>query len=406
MGVLFWEVSMLNKIKMDLSRMSKQEKVILISLILCFINPYALLIFISIVSILELKNNLLQDIKTQPGYKLLYLFILIWLIVSIFHKNLIGIVNMLGYLILFVYMVVYRKYISKEVIVYIFEITIWMSILVNIAGLFQFKYYSNLKGYSFFDFKVQNSPKRRITVGYWNANFYAMMIEFTVICCMARFVQCKKIMAKCLYVCIGLFNIFLMYLTGCRAAFMPFVIFVPVFLFLSKEKGWGWLSIICIIGFGILLVFYPNIIPRSSDVSTVESRIKIWTCAINGLKDYPLFGQGPQAYNLIYPVYNGHKAVHAHNLYLDILINFGIVGTGILLSFVYCMMKDVMKMFKWKENPEYFASAISFIIVLLIHGTMDVTINMPCTAFLFLLVLNMSALPYTKERIVFPINKD
>lgn len=384
-----------------IKNMSKQEKTILLSLLLCFVNPYVFVAFITIVCIMELKNGLLDQIKTQPGYQALYAFIALSFVVSICSKNIIGALNTLGFLVLFAYAAYYRNYLTKNLITYGLELIVLSSVFVNILGLFQFKVLSNLSGYSFFDFKVQNSPKKRITATYGNANFYAMMIEFVVVCCMARFIQCKEIGKKCFYVGIGIFNIILMYLTGCRAAFMPFVIFVPVFLFLSKEKTWGWISLLCIMLACVAIYFFPNLIPRVSDVSTVSSRIKIWTCALNGLKDHPIFGQGPQAYNLIYQQYGGHKAPHAHNIYLDVLINFGIVGTGILIGYIVKCSKDVMKMRNWKNNPEYFAIAISFVIILMIHGIMDCTINMPCTGFIFLMFINLSAYPYkSEERIV------
>ncbi len=377
-----------------IKKMSKQEKVILLSLILCFVNPYVFVAFLSIVCGIEIKNGILKDMQKQPGYRILYSFIAMSFVVSLACKNWIGALNTLGFLVLFAYMAFYRKYLTKNLITYGLEIFVLSSVLVNVLGLIQFKVLSNASGYSFFDFKVQNSPKKRITATYENANFYAMMIEFVVVCCMARFVQVKSILKKCLYIAIGLMNIGLMYLTGCRAAFLPFVLFVPVFLFLSKEKKWGMASIVCMALGCVAIYFYPDLIPRVRDVSTVSSRIKIWTCALNGIKDHPIFGQGPQAYHLIYQLYNGHKAPHAHNIYLDVLINFGIVGTILLIGYIFEVAKDVKKLKLWKNNPEYYAIVISFVIILLVHGIMDCTINMPCTGFIFLMFLNLAAYPY------------
>ena len=392
------------QIKEDIQTMTKSEKCILISIVCMFINTYLLIAFAMIVLISEfLKGNLVAEIKEQPGYKVLYLFATLGLVVAIVHQNMTGAVNSIGFIILFLYMAYYRKHISSKLIYYVIETIIIGSIFMNIYGLFQFKYLSNLSGYSFFDFKVQNSPSKRITGTYWNANFYAMMIEFTIVLCMLRFVQNKKFSLKIWYVVIGLFNIVLMYLTGCRAAFMPFVLFVPLFLYISKEKKWCLASVLCIVAFVAAFYFFPNLIPRSSDVSTVNSRVEIWTCAIHGIKDYPLFGQGFQAYQLIYPIYDGHKATHAHNIYLDVLINFGIVGTLLLIRYSIYIAKDVLSLRHWKDHPEYFGIALSFAIILLIHGTMDCTINMPSTAFVFLLIMNMNAL---KENIVLKDNYD
>lgn len=381
---------MISKWKETIKSLNKPEKVILTSVLFLFIGPYSLMVFLLGVILWEIKEKrFFQEIKNQPGYKLLYTFMILGLVVSLINKNVMGIVNMGGYFILFGYMIYYRKHLTKRLLPIILEEIVLLSILVNIIGLGQFAYLSNKYGHSFWEFKVFNSPKKRITYTFWNANFYAMMLEYVIVCCMARFVQSKKVLSKLIYVAIGLFNLALIYLTGCRAAFMPFVLLVPIFLYLSNEKKWALASVICLALFGVGIYFFPKLIPRIDDVKTVDSRIKIWTCALNGLKEHPIFGQGPQAYNLIYQKYGGHPAPHTHNVYLDILVNFGVVGTGLIIGYIVKMVKDVSNMRKWNDHPEYFAISIAFAIIVLVHGIMDCTLNMPSTALFFLLFVNM-----------------
>ncbi|MDO4467966.1 MAG: O-antigen ligase family protein [Bacillota bacterium] len=381
---------MISKWKDILASLSKEEKIILTSVLFLFIGPYSLMVFLFGVIVWEIKEKrFFEEIKNQPGYQFLYSFIFLGIVVSLLCKNFMGLVNMGGYLILFGFMLYYRKHLTKRLLPILLEEIVLLSIVVNIIGLGQFAYLSNKHGHSFFEFKVFNSPKKRITYTFWNANFYAMMIEFVIVCCMTRFVQVKKVTSKIFYVAVGLFNLFLMYLTGCRAAFMPFVLLVPAFLFLSRERVWGILSVLCIALFAIGIYFFPQLIPRIDDVKTVDSRIKIWTCAINGLKDHPLFGQGPQAYNLINKQYGGHPAPHTHNIYLDVLVNFGVVGTSLILAFIAKMRKEVSQLCQWKEHPEYFAMVVAFVIIVLIHGIMDCTLNMPSTGLFFLFIVNM-----------------
>ncbi|MBQ0066078.1 MAG: O-antigen ligase family protein [Firmicutes bacterium] len=383
---------MFSKCKTAIQELNRYEKIILLSVLMIFVDPYALLVFCAGVIFWEIKEKrFFCEIQKQPGYKFLCAFMVLGFIFSILSKNLMGVVNMGGYFLLFGFVMFYRKHLTRRLLPLILEEVVLLSIVVNVIGLIQFAYLSNKYGHSFLEFKVLNSPKKRITYTWWNANFYAMINEFVIVCCMARFVQCKKVISKIFYVVIGLFNLMLIYLTGCRAAFMPFVILVPIFLFLTKENKWAVASIVCILLFAVGIYFFPRLIPRIDDVKTVNSRIEIWTCALNGLKTHPLFGQGPQAYGIIYPVYNGHPAPHAHNIYLDVLINFGVVGTGIIIAYITSVTKDAMKMLSWKEHPEYFAIALAFAIIALVHGIMDCTLNMPCTGLFFLLMVNMAS---------------
>lgn len=369
------------------------EKCILLSFFLLFVNP-----FIHGISIIGLvfyalyKKELKEDVMQQPGYRFLYPLSVLAFFVSCFYQNIYGILISIGFLFVFLYMAYVRKHLNHELFKYILEMMIFCSLFVNIIGLFQFKTISNMMGYSFLDFHLFNSPKRRISATFLNANYYAMVLEFLIICCMVRFVQCQQWKNKIKYVLIGIINLVMIYLTGCRAAFLPFVIMVPTFLFLSKEKKWAWTSIACIALASILIYIKPDIIPRLSDISTVGSRFKIWNCAWTSIQNHPLFGLGPFGYSVAHVLYDGHVAPHAHNIYIDSLVSYGIVGSIFVLLSSLCILKDFCWIYRWKEHPEYFAMGIAFILVILIHGTMDVTILNLCTGCMALLVLNLGVL--------------
>ena len=108
----------------------------------------------------------------------------------------------------------------------------------------------------------------------------------------------------------------MLYLTGCRTAFVPLALVVPVFFICYGERKWILLSIGLILAGIIAVSLIPDLIPRLSDISTLESRFDIWYGAFQGIAMYPLFGNGPQTYGRLYPIYDWHKAPHAHNIYI------------------------------------------------------------------------------------------
>ena len=69
--------------------------------------------------------------------------------------------------------------------------------------------------------------------------------------------------------------------------------------------------------------------------------------------------------------YNGHLTQHAHSVYLDPLLSFGIIGLACLVPYVYDNCK---RLYKVKEHYSYIALVMGFIGVLLIHGILDYTI--------------------------------
>lgn len=384
-------------LKAKIQSLNSTEKLILMSIFLLFINIFVQGIFIIGILIYAFrKKEWIQDIKNTPGYKILYPFFLLELFVSCFYKNLYGIGISIGLILVFMYIAFVRNHLNYKLFQIIIEIMILMSFFINLIGLFQFYRISILNGYSFFDFHIFNSPKRRISSTFLNANYYAMILEFLIVCCMVRFVQCKKGLEKIKYVGIGVFDLVLMYLTGCRAAFLPFVVMVPAFLFLSKEKKWGWASIASILALSCILFLKPDLIPRLSDVSTVGSRFKIWTCAFQSIKDHTLFGMGPFSYSIANKIYNGHPAPHCHNIYIDMLCSYGIVGTICIITACVSILKDIVKIRKWNEHPEYFAMIVAFILIVLIHGIMDCTLLNICTGVFILLILNCSVCKINK----------
>ena len=80
----------------------------------------------------------------------------------------------------------------------------------------------------------------------------------------------------------------------------------------------------------------PDKFPRIEYlISNLDVRIQIWSCAIQGIKASPLLGQGPFTYMMILDKYNGHLTQHAHSVYLDPLLSFGIIGLACLVPYIY-----------------------------------------------------------------------
>ncbi|MDD7281947.1 O-antigen ligase family protein [Floccifex sp.] len=379
--------------KSRFSSLSEEEKLIFVSFFLLFMNIFIHAIcIVGIVIYAYRKKELKADVKKMPGAKYLLLLTALSFVVSVFYKNLYGIGIAIGLFFVFLYISFVRQHLNKNLFGLIIEMMIWMSLFINLVGLAQFWNISRINDYSFFTFHIFNSPKRRISSTFLNANYYAMMLEFLITCCMFRFVQVKKWKEKAIYVVIGLFDFFMLYLTGCRAALLPFVVMVPVFLFFSKEYKWSILSIICIVLAIGIIIYDPSLIPRVDDLKTVGSRFKIWSCAWMAIKDHPIFGLGPFGYSVAYKIYNGHVAPHAHNIYIDSVLSYGIVGVILIGLAIKQIGKDCLRLYKWKENEEYFALCVATIIIVLIHGIMDVTLMNLCTGVFILLMMNLSVL--------------
>ncbi|WP_304001742.1 O-antigen ligase family protein [Faecalicoccus pleomorphus] len=382
----------LSTLKEELHSFQNTDWMLLLVTVSLFLTQYVMAgVLILYLGWMIYKKQLWSAIKEQPGALWIYLFVFLEIIVSLFATNFTGLVNAIGMLLVVGFISEYRQQIHPKLFHYMIDIMLIGSIFVGILALFQFADFSAQKGYDFFEFHIQNSPKRRIMATFDNANLYATMLEFWIFFCVYRFIQCRGLLKRILYVVVGLFNFGLLYLTGCRTALLPLVVIIPLFFFLAREKKWLLLSLAGL-GIGIVLVFMePDLIPRITDMSTLESRFNIWNCAWMGIQNYPIFGLGPQSYHLYYQMFNGHKAPHAHNIYVDSLASYGIVGTLLIIYYACRYLFPEIGNVRLYDR-ELFGLIIGFILIFLIHGLLDVTMNVLATALVFMMILNAGVL--------------
>ena len=132
------------------------------------------------------------------------------------------------------------------------------------------------------------------------------------------------------------------------------------------------------------LVLPENIVTRflsigdMADSSTLY-RVYTWKGSLSMLKDYFWggIGYGAEAFQQIYPIYayaGIEKAVHSHNLYLQILIGLGVAG---LICFVLTMFLYFQNSFEYMKKPItresglIVAAALTAVVSILIMGAFD-----------------------------------
>jgi O-antigen ligase len=81
-----------------------------------------------------------------------------------------------------------------------------------------------------------------------------------------------------------------------------------------------------------------------NDLSTGAGRTLIWSVAIQGGMENPLFGQGLDFWSLENRLRWGLSgAVHAHNLFLQVFSRSGFIGLGALLLFLYFLLQYAVR---------------------------------------------------------------
>ena len=237
-----------------------------------------------------------------------------------------------------------------------------------------------------------NDPGRVPSV-FLNENYYGVALECLTLIALYFMLKEKEWKIRLFYLGSILVNIAGLWLSKCRTAFLVIAISFVIFLCVYNKKYIFGITIATALVFAALCLF-PTIIPRGESLSdSLDLRIGIWNTALEEIKNSPLIGRGYFCYSWLYLEHEGAQfALHAHNMYLEILLNFGLFG--FLSLFVYsgyqavktiraCMTDSI-------KNRCELCLTVSILAALIVHGMVDTTVFWPQTGVFFGLILGAS----------------
>lgn len=375
------------------------EEYMIMLVVSCIYLPFycSLIAVVFVLLYLLLKGRLKEIIIQSPIAKYPLIFCGLTGVVSLIHGNYLGAVCALGLFVVFLFVFFYRSIISKRLFELIVDASCIVSLFCFLWALLE--YYSIIQSldYEFFDLTISDDPFYRVNSTFFNANYYAMMVEFLILMCVYKMMNAKTLRRIVFYIITILCNILGLYLSGCRTAWVPFIITVPLMFLLNNHKKFFTCTVGVILFVAGLFVIAPDIFPRSDSFGLyLDTRIDIWQAAIRGIVDHPFFGQGPLTYFHSYMQYGGPATQHAHSVFLDPILSFGCIGVVVLAIYFYQNGKEIWHLYSQKLNVRLFSLILSFILTVLLHGILDYTIFWVQTGQIFLLVLGASSM-YTNK---------
>jgi O-antigen ligase len=135
-----------------------------------------------------------------------------------------------------------------------------------------------------------------------------------------------------------------------------------------------------------------SVLERFVDIESdlVSGRLPIWQAALAMFFDYPLIGSGWGTFRALLPSYrfepNGFYYTHAHNDYLEILAEGGIIGFAIAAVLVFLFFRRLVATFSMplhaKQRSVVFWLGVALVAVL-IHSLADFGMRATGVAFTF-----------------------
>ncbi|WOC31065.1 MULTISPECIES: O-antigen ligase family protein [Caproicibacterium] len=314
-----------------------------------------------------------------PFMKLLFGFFVLSFFVAAGYKNYMGMVMTLMLMAMLVYGMYLRCTVERRVFNRMLDIVCVMSIFAVLVAVVQkaavFAVNPNYRPVSFFT----------------NANYFGTMIEFTVMVVLYRAFTNRQFGP--LYVAVLGINLIGMYLCSSMSALGAMSVGVVAFLLYKRQYKYSGFYVAALLLFFYANHFLPGLFPRVEAISsTTDQRLSIWHGALIGISQTPILGRGLRAYSMIYDSVGTYATYHCHNLYLDCLLNFGIVGCTVFVLFGLYYLRDVVRQIRVRSASNAALLFLAVLTVTLVHGFTDVTVSWTQTGMLFLIAFSATGL--------------
>jgi len=259
----------------------------------------------------------------------------------------------------------------------------------------------------------------------WISNYIGMFFPVTLIYFLLEDIKKNKIVY---YILLSILYATMM-ICQSRGIWISitFTILIGIFLIyrfklfaLFNKENQKWL-VVLIITFMIITIIYSTDNPLNKSAITVSqravstfneqdpsinTRLLMWKTTFEMIKDKPLLGSGIGTFkinyldyqaeflknNSYYIIYSG-KAGEAHNEYLQMWAELGIISLGILLSIIFVFYNLVWKFLK--EEKDIKKKLISWGLILgitcfLFHGLFDFPLHVPVLGSAFFILLGLT----------------
>jgi O-antigen ligase len=235
----------------------------------------------------------------------------------------------------------------------------WMSaifaiggFLVSVLGILQHQtgFGANL-GHAWIDEEMFASGAFRVTSTFGNPNVlgtYLLLVIPITVGLMWNRIKEKKWISSILFAgCVGAMLLCMIF-TQSRGCWLSLMVTALVFVIFVDKRFFA----LFVIGLMLAPIFAPpQILDRFMSIgnlgdSSTSYRVFIWLGTLNMLDDFWLYGigLGEAAFAQIYPFYrfSGITTPHAHNIYLQAMVQMGIVGLVALISMIVLFLGRVL----------------------------------------------------------------
>ncbi|VML42786.1 O-Antigen Polymerase family [Streptococcus pneumoniae] len=366
------------------------KELILLGIILSIFLPFYLFVVVLCLYIISLifTGDIKSILQKMGEHPMLLLFLSYSTVISILAQNWMGLVASVGMFLFTIFFLHYQSILSHKFFRLILQFVLFGSVLsAAFASLEHFQIVKKFN-YAFLSPNMQVWHQNRAEVTFFNPNYYGIICCFCIMIAFYLFTTTKLNWLKVFCVIAGFVNLFGLNFTQNRTAFPAIIAGAIIYLF-TTIKNWKafWLSI-GVFAIGLSFLFSSDLGVRMGTLdSSMEERISIWDAGMALFKQNPFWGEGPLTYMHSYPRIHAPYHEHAHSLYIDTILSYGIVGTILLVLSSVAPVRLMMDMSQESGKRPIIGLYLSFLTVVAVHGIFDLALFWIQSGFIFLLVM-------------------
>jgi O-antigen ligase len=165
---------------------------------------------------------------------------------------------------------------------------------------------------------------------------------------------------------------------------------------IQSKKAWLILLFLSVVACYVLYLGIDPIVARfyATDIKS-EERLTVWAASLAAFRDFWPTGSGLGTFVNVFPLYSpaGIKDIyeHAHNDYIELILETGVIGTVLLLTFTSLLIYPFMRSGFEGRKGIFRIAVASSLFVMAVHSIFDFNLHILSNALLFSAVLGMAA---------------
>lgn len=363
------EINLTAKIKYKFNRMlarwdsfTVDERIITICAVSLFL-PYQMVVVPEMITVFRalLKKDVRSKMNSVSSSEYIYFSIILFTLPAILFRNWFGLMGGVVLWLMLVFMLYLFTVMTVRFYNNLIDLMLILSLFATAFGVVD-KF-----ALHWFIFEGRTSSV------FYNANYYGYMLELFVIIALYRFEKRHSIG----YLIILFVNLGSILLCDCRTAWVALAVAL-MFYAVHYKHNVKWVIVVMLVTVisVIVVLGVPMFSSRMAGEvvgKDLDKRSLIWSTAFEWIKHQPIFGYGMNSFREICIRTNANRIRwHSHNLVLNVLLDFGIVG----LAYFSCMAGRVVSVLNKPQFCMSYGLIRKLIMVAalatMIHGVTDV----------------------------------